>query len=192
MSRRPTRAFTLVEVLIAMTLSGLILASVLSSFVFLARNLARLANRQTLEVKAREAITVLQRDLATAQAVKGGTTASASTVTFQLSAGTVTYTYDSTGARLHRVADFGADRDRYLLQNDYARCTSFAFDFTTLAGGSPASQFSPGNAVPAAIKRVRMSFALETPGTLAPETRATYQVVSARYCLPGAPTVTGN
>ena len=120
MNPRPalSRGFTLVEVLVSASLAAAVMAAVLSSFVFLGRNLTRLANYQALETKGREALTYLRHDLAVAAAVKPGTTPTASSVTLVLPAGEVTYTYDSTAGSLRRQAATGANPDFLLLKND--------------------------------------------------------------------------
>lgn len=56
-------AFTLVELLIGATLSAAIMAAVLSSYIFLGRNLARLANQQTLETESRRALAYFVQDV---------------------------------------------------------------------------------------------------------------------------------
>lgn len=63
--RRPpsVRGFTLVELLIGASLSAAVLAAVLSSYVFLGRQLGRLANQQTLETQARLAIGTFTQDV---------------------------------------------------------------------------------------------------------------------------------
>ncbi len=57
------KAFTLVELLIGASLSAAILSAVLSSYIFLGRQLGRLANQQTLETQARLAIGTFTQDV---------------------------------------------------------------------------------------------------------------------------------
>jgi prepilin-type N-terminal cleavage/methylation domain-containing protein len=175
--------FTLVEVLVSTSLAAMVLAAVLSSFVFLGRNLTRLANYHTLETKGREALAYLQRDLAIAETVKSGTTPTASSVTLVLPAGEVTYTYDGTAGSLRRQAAAGANPDFQLLKNDRCTCTTFAFDYQTVTGGAPTSQLDASSNVPYGIKQIRVRFVLATPGTEADATRTTYSAVSARFLL---------
>jgi len=179
--RTPGAGFTLVEVLIGSTLAAAVMAAVLTSFIFLGRSLARLANYQTLEAKGRQALTYLRSDFAQAESVKTGTTPTASGVTLVLPAGEITYTYDSTAQSLRRQATFGPNPDLRLLQNDYCSCTSFSFDYFTTSNGSPASQVTPTVNVPYSIKQIQVRFTLQTPGTASPSTRATSQVVSSRF-----------
>jgi Tfp pilus assembly protein PilW len=176
--------FTLLELLVGFTLSAVIMAAVLSSFVFLGRSLTRLANHQTLEAKGREALTYLRGDVALAQAVKTGTTPTAATVTLVLPAGEVTYTYDGTAGSLRRQAAFGPNPDLYLLHNDLCSCTAFSFGYYTTANGAATSQITPALYVPYSIKRIQVHFTLQTPGTASPSTRASDEVVSARLLIP--------
>jgi prepilin-type N-terminal cleavage/methylation domain-containing protein len=187
-----SRGFTLVEVLVSTSLAAMVLAAVLSSFVFLGRNLTRLANYQALETKGREALAYLRHDLAVAEAVKSGTTPTASSVTLVLPASEVTYTYDSTAGSLRRQSAAGVNPDFLLLKNDYCTCTTFAFDYQTVTGGAPTSQLNASSNVPYGIKQIMVSFVLATPGTAATTTRVTYTAVSARFLLRNTQLVTGS
>lgn len=181
--RQIQHGFTLVELLISATLAGAMLAAVLSSYVFLGRNLMRLANYHTLESKSQEALARFQNDFSLAQAVKSGTTPTATSVTLVLAAGEVTYTYDGTAGSLRRQATFGANPDLRLLRNDYASCTAFAFDYYTTAAGAPTSQFASGVNVPYSIKRIGARFTLKSPGTLDAATRTTVDFVAPPAAL---------
>jgi type II secretory pathway component PulJ len=189
MTRKPDSAtgFTLVEVLIGSTLAALVMAAVLTSFVFLGRSLTRLANYQTLEAKSRQALGYLRADLALAREVKSGSTPTASSLTLVLPAGEVTYTYDSAAGNLHRQATFGANQDFYLLQNDHCTCLALAFYYYTTANGTATSQIFPSLNVPYSIKGIEVRFTLQTPGSASPPTRATYQVVSSRIPIRNKP-----
>jgi prepilin-type N-terminal cleavage/methylation domain-containing protein len=181
--RYNAKGFTMTELLIGSTLASMIMAAVLSSFVFLGRNLTRLANYHSLESKGREAATYLTRDLALAQGVKTGTTPTASTLTLAMPSGNVTYTYDATTSKLRRQSNYGAVQDIYLLHNDTSACTAFTFDYYTMSGGAPTSQVSPAVNVPYSIKQIQFRFTVETPGLLNSGTHATYDAVSARYVI---------
>lgn len=65
MTRRPhSRAgFTLVELLVGMTLALIVMTAVLSTFGFLGRNLNRLANQQQLESEGRRALAYFAQDV---------------------------------------------------------------------------------------------------------------------------------
>ncbi len=55
--------FTLVELLVGMTLALMVMTAVLSTFGFLGRNLNRLANQQLLESEARRALAYFAQDV---------------------------------------------------------------------------------------------------------------------------------
>src|SRR5688572_666610 len=185
MSNRLTtqRGFTLVELLIAFTLSMVAMAALLSCFVFLARNFTRLANFRALEQQSRVAQTYLQEDLGAAIVVKASPAPTATTLALQLPGGNVTYTYDATNRRLRRQADFGAVQDRYLLSGPGCRCATFAFNYFTASGGSPASQLAPTANAPLSIQQVQVKFTLETPATENSQTRVNYASGTARLHL---------
>lgn len=180
-----TRGFTLTEVLVSTMIAGIIMAALLSSFLFIGRNLTRQANYQILEAKGREALTYLRRDFALAQSVKSGTTPSGNTVTLVMNStgGEVTYTYDSMLKNLQRHANFGANPDIELLFNNNCEIVSFGFSYHTTTGSSPTGQISTGSYMPFSIKQVQATFTLQTPSREAPETRATYSCVSSRFLL---------
>jgi hypothetical protein len=164
---------------------------VLSSYVFLGRNLTRLANSQVLEAQAREALAYLRRDFALAQSVKSGTSPNATSVTLVLPAGEVTYTYDATAKNLRRQATFGATTDYYLLNSSGCTCTSFIFTYYTMTGGAPTDQTAPSVFVPYSIKQIEARFSLEGPGAFSPTTLTTYDVATARYLLRNKTSPTG-
>ena len=180
---RKAPGFTLVELLVSATLAAFAMTALLSAFVFLARNFTRMANLQALESQSRKALTYLQTDLALAETVKSGSTATASSVTLVLPAGNVTYTYDGSTGRLRRQAAFGASPDLYLLTAPNCRCTAFTFNYYTGAGGSPVDQVATSTNTPYSIKQLQVSFILQTPTTESAATQMQYKAVSARHNL---------
>jgi prepilin-type N-terminal cleavage/methylation domain-containing protein len=187
--RHPARGFTLVELLVSSTLAALIMASVLSSYIFLGRSLARLANHQALEAKGRAALTQMRGDFTLARAVKSGTTPTSTSLTLTLPSGEVTYTYDSSSGKLSRQATTGVATNLTLLSNAQATCTSFAFDYYTTSGGSPAVS---GTNVPYSIKQIQVRFTLATPTGHDANTRVTLGVVSPRFLLRNRLAATGS
>ena len=104
-SRRPEAGFTLVEVLIAMTLGLIIMSGVMSTFVYLGRSLARLANQQTLEAEGRRTVLLFSQDVHMAQDVTSASD-TAVTLTVPTSSGTasVSYTYYGSATTLGGVS----------------------------------------------------------------------------------------
>lgn len=105
-SKSTSAAFTLVEVLIGATLSAAIMAAVLSSYIFLGRNLGRLANQQTLERESRRALAYFAQDVQSASGISSTPSVSAVTLTIPSanSTTTVAYAYDSAAGTLTRTA----------------------------------------------------------------------------------------
>ena len=92
---KSSAGFTLVELLIGAALSAAVLAAVLSSYLFLGRQLSRLANQQTLETEARRALGTFTQDAQRATGVDTTATLSATRVslTVPTATGTTTVTY---------------------------------------------------------------------------------------------------
>lgn len=111
--------FTLVELLIGISLSLMVMAAILSSYVFLARNFTRslgvvftrtttdysLVNRPSLETQGRLTLAYFTQDVRMASGVTG--TLSADTVTLSIPTATgsttVTYAYDALNQTLTRT-----------------------------------------------------------------------------------------
>ncbi len=86
--------FTLVELLVAVSLAGIVMAGTLTTYLFLGRNLARLQNQQVLDEEHRRLLLEFSQDFRKAEAV---TAASDTAVTFRVPTATgtftITYTY---------------------------------------------------------------------------------------------------
>jgi prepilin-type N-terminal cleavage/methylation domain-containing protein len=111
--------FTLVELLIGMSLSLMVMAAVLSSYTFLARNFTRslgvvftvtdsnfnLANRPSLETQGRQTLAYFAQDVRMASGISGALSASTVTLFMPTATGstTVTYTYSALNQTLTRT-----------------------------------------------------------------------------------------
>ena len=102
---RSTRGFTLVELLIGMSLALMIMTAVLTSYVTLARNFTRSlgvtsANQPTIETQARRTLAYFAQDVRMASGISG--TPSASSLVLTLPTGTgsksVAYYFNNTSA----------------------------------------------------------------------------------------------
>jgi prepilin-type N-terminal cleavage/methylation domain-containing protein len=154
---RSQQGFTLVELMVAMSLATIVIAGVLSAYTFLGRNLAKLVNQQQLQVKSQTAQQFLAKDVATATAVS---TASASTCTLRFaSAPDITYTYNSGTGKL--------TRDGIAVLSDL---TAFSFAYYKNSGATTTS--APD------VKMVEMTYT----ATLGASAAGTY--VSAQYASP--------
>lgn len=150
---KPLGGFTLVELLVGSTLAAMIMLSMLSSYLFLGRNLSRLANQQLLETQSRRALLYFAQDVRMASAL---TSPSATGVVFTLPASsgstTVTYAYDSSAQTLTRT--IGSIPQQTILTN----LVSFSFNYYD-ASSNTVTNFS--NQV-LSIKRVAMTFGTQT------------------------------
>ncbi|MEI7799352.1 MAG: prepilin-type N-terminal cleavage/methylation domain-containing protein [Opitutaceae bacterium] len=146
--------FTLSELLISLSLGSLLMAAVLSTYLFMGRSMTRTANFQILENKSRLALNYLRQDIQLASAV---TTSTNTSLTLTLPSGTVSYTYS--GRTLTRTATFGPAPTIYLLMGD---CTAFDFNYySTLGTGLTATAL-----VPLSIKLIDCTFTLQRGPTI--------------------------
>jgi len=116
---RPRAGFTLVELLIGVSLSLMVMAAVLSSYVFLARNFTRSlgvvftttsgnftqVNRPSLETQGRQTLAYFSQDVRLASGIAGTPSAAALTLTIPTATGstTVAYSYDAVNQTLTRT-----------------------------------------------------------------------------------------
>lgn len=102
-------AFTLVELLVGATLSAAIMAAVLSSYIYLARNLGRLTTQQTLETESRRALAYFAQDVQSSTGLATSITPAnyklALTVPTATGSNVVIYYYNSTAATTSTESD---------------------------------------------------------------------------------------
>jgi prepilin-type N-terminal cleavage/methylation domain-containing protein len=179
--RNRTAGFTLVELLIGLSLSLIIMAGVLSSYIFLGRSFTRSlgitsANQPNLESKGRRALAYFAQDVRMASGISGTPSASSLTLTLPASSGTtaVTYTYDSTAHSLTRTPTSG--NAMVLLTNLLTNPTNppyFYFRYYDASGNPYDNGTSPYTSVTnylPGIKQLSMTFTAQagssTNGTL--------------------------
>jgi prepilin-type N-terminal cleavage/methylation domain-containing protein len=169
-NRGAARGFTLVELMIAMSLSAVVFAAILSAYVFIGRNLARLVNFQQQESQCRRILTTLAKDVGMAMRV---TTASDTQLTLTVptasSPATVVYNYGN--GRLTRTDSTGTTT---LLTG----VTAFDFNYYNRTGAASTS--------PLSIKLVELSYT-SMVGNSANGTQARYAMVSPRLVLRNTP-----
>lgn len=66
---RSAQGFSFVELMVAMSITMVVIAALLSSYIFLGRNLVRYSNQQQLEAQSRRALQLLGQDVRMAQDV---------------------------------------------------------------------------------------------------------------------------
>lgn len=177
------RGFTLVEMMVSLTLAIMVMTAVTSAYLYLGRNLTRIGLHQQLEAKSRQAVDYLTQDLKAATALASAPTATSLALTLPI--GTVTYSYDSANKRVTRTLN--ANPALVLLADTstsarVVNCTAFAFSFYNTSGGAATDQLAPGSYVALSVKQVAMSFTLEA-GTSGNATLTRLSFVTARFSL---------
>ena len=177
----PLRGFTLVELMLASVISAIVFAAIFSAYIFMARNLARMANFQQQQVQNRQTFYYVGKDVSDAVQLTG---ASSSSLVLTLSSGAIiTYTCvpaipsPTTPGTLSRMVD-GAVPAPTLLSN----LTTFSFGYYDKSG-APTS-------VHTNIKQVELRYT-SAVGDKANGTQSSDIVVSARMVLRGVPSFGG-
>jgi prepilin-type N-terminal cleavage/methylation domain-containing protein len=190
--------FTLAELLIGCTLGAIVMTAVMSAYLFLGRNLTRLAYNQALERTSRIALTYLTNDFKQAAEVRTETSPaspSGSRLKLRLASGVdVVYDYDATNDKLTRtagagpalvlLADGGSGNSRLVY------CTAFDFNYYTTTQGDPTYQ-STTNVVAFSVKLIEVSFTLQA-GSTPNGTFTQSQSSSARFSLRNRALPTGS
>lgn len=166
--------FTLVEVIVAVGLSAIIFAGILSGYTFLARNFTRLLNSQGQDTKSRKAVYIFTQDISKAVQVSIATDTHL-TLLLPTAGGSntsVNYSYDSTAGTLTRTDTAGAT---VLLSN----LTSLDFNYFNKSGTTVTSS-------PFSVKEVELTFS-SALGNSSSGTQARYTAVSPRLVLRNKP-----
>lgn len=157
----PVAGFTLVELLIGLSLSLTIMAAVLSSYLFLGRSLSRLVNQQTLETEGRRTLGQFAQDVRAASSISG--TPSVSTLTLTIPSGasttTVAWSYNSATGILTRTPASGTALA--LVSN----LTSLHFRYyneTGTAYDSGSSPYTTQTAYMSGLKQISITFTSQT------------------------------
>jgi Tfp pilus assembly protein PilW len=168
------RGFTLVELIVSVSLSIVVFAGILAGFTFLGRNLTRLVNTQGQDVSSRRAFYLFSRDISLATAVSNATNTSLS-LTLPTTSGsttTVAYAYNTSAGTLSRV---DGSNSTVLLSN----LTALDFNYFNKAGTS----ITPS---PLSVKEVELTFT-SAVGDSSSGTQARYTAVSPRLVLRNKP-----
>ena len=184
--------FTLVELLVAMSLMVTLAAAVLAAYLFLGRNLTRLVNYEQQERKARFAFRMFSQDLGAASNLtaasstisSGTTTAAHFEVSVPTSADgstskTVVYDYSSATGKFTRQDGAQA------AQNMLTDITSFSVNYFTVSQTLNGVAYDTALAAPSSplgVKAVEFRFSTSV-GSSAAGTLATYKAMSPRVLL---------
>lgn len=145
--RRLSRGFTLVELMVAGTLSVLIGAAVVATFIFLAKGGVRLGQYSDIEGEARMAVQRFSEDARQADAI---TWSDANTLRLMVDGTQITYAYDAAQKRFTRTV--GA--------NPAVTLASGAADFAFRAYQATGAE-APLNASPATASAVTKMVQIE-------------------------------
>ncbi len=172
-ARRARSGFTLVEVLIGATLGTLILAGVLTTFLFLGRSGMNVQNYNDMESQARKSLELFAEDVRQASAISWS---SSTTVTLTVNTAPVIYTYESSSSTFFR-------RDATGTRSLVTGVTSFTFKAYTITGAE-ITDFSTATARNSASKNTKqLQLTLEAARSGTTLATATNTVLSARFIL---------
>lgn len=178
--------FTLVELIVAMSLSAMLFAGIFGGFTFLGRNLTRLVSTQDQDAKSRRAFSLFGQDISAAANFLETPSDTALRVQVQAAHGpsVVDYTYDPVARTLSRTID--ATAPTILLSN----LSSFSFRYFNQAGDllvlKSGQQLDLTRSSAASIKEIELSFA-SAAGNLAAGTQSVFSGTSPRFLLRNRP-----
>ncbi len=181
------RAFTLVEVLIGSTLGVIVLAGVLSAFLFLGRAGVAVQNYSDMEAQAREAMETFALDVRMAYDVSwtiSGGDATAVTVTVEENGDEAryTYAYDSGAGTFSRQRTYPSAGSVRMLISGIKRNASVDF-FTAYKIDTQRIDFATTSATAANNMTKQIQISLEAERLRTTLGAATNKVVSARFVL---------
>ena len=199
-----SQGFTLVELLVATSIATVLIAGMLSSYLFLGRNLVRDTNRQQLEAQSRNMLQAFARDVGVADRTAGAynsadditsdsswqTMPTSSQAVFRMSApnsggGTyryaVIYTYDPNADTVTRVVasglNSGTPPSNFNANNLIllTHASSFSFNYLDRAANTASNQLG--------IKQIEVASFTLTNGTATTGTQMTFTGASGRLVL---------
>ena len=175
-----SRGFTLVELLIGMTLSLMLMGAVLSSYTFLARHFTRSLGftslfQPTLEAQGRRTLAYFTQDMGRASSISGNPSTSSLILVIPTSSGatTVTYAYNAGQKTLTRTVGGGTP-----LTLHWGLLT-FTFGYYDIAD-RPYTSFT--NYL-SGIKKISMSFSAQVGSSANGTLTQVYQSASPRLLI---------
>jgi prepilin-type N-terminal cleavage/methylation domain-containing protein len=179
-SRRRLRGFTLTELMVAATLSTVVLAAILSSFLFIGRAGAGLQNYADMESQARKAMETFAMDIRMASGVVWHSAHSVTVTTWHDGAtATATYTYHPSASLNAPARSFTRTTagDTQILITEVRSFAFNAYSIDTLS--VPLTNITAATNL--ATKQIQIS--LETERAHRVLALATNKVISARFVL---------
>lgn len=170
---RARRGFTLVEILMGAALSGMILAGVLSTFLFLGRSGMNVQNYNDMETQARKALEYFAEDVRQASAI---TWASSTSLTLNVNSTSIIYSYDDSTKKFTRRT---ATETKDLLTG----ITFFQFKAYTITGTEITDLSTSAARTSAGKVTKQLQISLEAARANRTVVTATNTVLSARFIL---------
>jgi Tfp pilus assembly protein PilW len=168
--------FTLVELMIALSLAFIVIAGILAAYLFMARGLTRLAYTQQQEVKSRRALTMFTQDLSSAiQLTTSTSSAITAVVPTASSTTTVTYTYTAVAGNAGTLTRTDSAGTTTLLTD----LSAFSFRYYNESGSVVTSS-------PQSVKSVEFT-STSVLGSALSGTRMTHSTMSPRVVLRNKP-----
>jgi Tfp pilus assembly protein PilW len=166
--------YTLVELMIGMSLWIIVITVTLVAWMFIGRNFRRMQNSQYLEAHARSTFQIFGNDVSTATKV---TAATATGLTLTVPAGSVSYTYSSANGTLTRTDTTGTNT---VLISDL---TAFSFNYFSTTGTTAISSPSMPS-----IKKIELAFSSQISNASDKDQKvSTYSTISPRVALSNLP-----
>jgi Tfp pilus assembly protein PilW len=172
-----------VELLIGSTLAAMVMAAVLSSYIFLSKSFIRLANQQILESEARRTLAYFSKDVQAATGIFGSPSATAVTLNITTAGGTTTvaYNYDSTTGTLTRTPSGGTPL--VVLRNITDNNSGTAADLTFRYYDSSSNEYTTYTNYLSGIRQISVEFATQTGVSASGTQTLVYRVATGRLLI---------
>ncbi len=170
---RRRRGFTLVEVLIGATMSTMILAGVLSTFLFLGRSGVNVQNYNDMEAQARKALEYFAEDVRQASAIVWTDN---KTLTLTVNLSSIIYSFSATDKTFYR-------RDAVGTKALLTGVTQFQFKGYTITGVEITDLSTTAALAVAGKTTKQLQISLEAARSNRTVVAATNTVLSARFIL---------
>jgi prepilin-type N-terminal cleavage/methylation domain-containing protein len=187
------RGFTLLELMLAVTISSFVFAGVLSAYIFLGRALTRQGNEAEQESRSRLTLYYLTQEVSSATGIAADTNPPATTsgITQMVintldnhgAPYTVTYSYNANaaGGTLTRTASTGSGPTSLL-----TGVTSLTFTFYNSAGTAVTNTLNPTITNPNIVKQVGLSYTT-VAGSAVSGAQSHFNVVSPLIVMKNKP-----
>lgn len=169
------RGYTLLELMLSTGLSSLVLAGVLSTFLFLSRSGATMQNYNEMELQSRRGLEYFAEDVRQAKAIAWN---SSTSVTLTLDSATITYSYSSVTRAFSRQ---DATSTKVLITS--ITPNTFVFRAYKMGNTTPLPLVTNADLVTANNDTKQLQITLETYRARSVLATTTNKVLSARYIL---------